>query len=209
MATTTNYGWTTPDDSSLVKDGAAAIRTLGSSIDTSLNTALGTRKAGMVLISTTSFTAQSTISIDNVFSTTFDNYLIKFNNCIASSNTWLSMRLRVAGADETSANYHSQYLFAGGTSVAAARYASATSWVEVMRIDSTQQNLGDINIFTPFATRPTTASMVTVTGGATTSIDTLSYVRGLNTATSYTGFTVLTGGAPTITGSVSVYGFNK
>lgn len=34
MATTTNYGWTTPDDSSLVKDGASAIRTLGSSIDT-------------------------------------------------------------------------------------------------------------------------------------------------------------------------------
>ena len=34
MATTTNYSWTTPDDTSLVKDGAAAIRTLGSSIDT-------------------------------------------------------------------------------------------------------------------------------------------------------------------------------
>lgn len=35
MATTTNFGWSTPDDTSLVKDGAAAIRTLGSSIDTS------------------------------------------------------------------------------------------------------------------------------------------------------------------------------
>jgi hypothetical protein len=34
MATTTNYGWTTPDDSALVKDGASAIRTLGSSVDT-------------------------------------------------------------------------------------------------------------------------------------------------------------------------------
>lgn len=34
MATTTNYGWTTPNDTDLVKDGAAAIRTLGSSIDT-------------------------------------------------------------------------------------------------------------------------------------------------------------------------------
>jgi len=34
MATTTNYGWTTPDDTALVKDGAAAIRTLGTSIDT-------------------------------------------------------------------------------------------------------------------------------------------------------------------------------
>jgi hypothetical protein len=38
MATTTNYGWTTPDDTALVKDGAAAIRTLGSSIDSTLKT---------------------------------------------------------------------------------------------------------------------------------------------------------------------------
>jgi hypothetical protein len=35
MATTTNFGWETPDDTDLVKDGAAAMRTLGSSIDTS------------------------------------------------------------------------------------------------------------------------------------------------------------------------------
>jgi hypothetical protein len=35
MATTTNFNWETPDDTDLVKDGAAAIRTLGSSIDTS------------------------------------------------------------------------------------------------------------------------------------------------------------------------------
>ena len=34
MATTTNYGWTTPDDTALVKDGASAIRSLGTSIDT-------------------------------------------------------------------------------------------------------------------------------------------------------------------------------
>ena len=36
MATTTNYGWTTPNDTDLVKDGASAIRTLGSSIDTTV-----------------------------------------------------------------------------------------------------------------------------------------------------------------------------
>lgn len=34
MPTTTNYGWTTPADTDLVKDGAAAIRTLGNSVDT-------------------------------------------------------------------------------------------------------------------------------------------------------------------------------
>ena len=36
MATSTNYGWSEPDNTSLVKDGAQAIRTLGDAIDTSL-----------------------------------------------------------------------------------------------------------------------------------------------------------------------------
>lgn len=36
MANTTNFGWETPDDTDLVKDGAAAMRTLGNAIDTSL-----------------------------------------------------------------------------------------------------------------------------------------------------------------------------
>jgi hypothetical protein len=35
MATTTNFGWTTPNDTDLVKDGAAAIRTALNGVDTS------------------------------------------------------------------------------------------------------------------------------------------------------------------------------
>ena len=45
MATTTNYGWSTPDNTALVKDGALAIRTLGSAIDTTVfNNASGVAK---------------------------------------------------------------------------------------------------------------------------------------------------------------------
>ena len=36
MPSTTNFNWTTPADTDLVKDGAAAIRTLGNGIDSSL-----------------------------------------------------------------------------------------------------------------------------------------------------------------------------
>jgi hypothetical protein len=36
MPNTTNYNWATPADSDLVKDGALAIRTLGSSVDTTV-----------------------------------------------------------------------------------------------------------------------------------------------------------------------------
>lgn len=41
MATTTNYGWTTPNDTDLVKDGAAAIRSLGTAIDSTVFTNAG------------------------------------------------------------------------------------------------------------------------------------------------------------------------
>ena len=36
MATTSIFGWTTPDDTDLVKNGASAIRSLGSSVDSAL-----------------------------------------------------------------------------------------------------------------------------------------------------------------------------
>ncbi len=51
--TTTNYGFDIPQSTDLVKDGATAIATLGQDIDTAMNTALGTKKAGMVLLNTT------------------------------------------------------------------------------------------------------------------------------------------------------------
>jgi len=36
MANTTFFNWSTPDDTSLVKNGASAIRTLGSSADSTV-----------------------------------------------------------------------------------------------------------------------------------------------------------------------------
>lgn len=83
MATTTNYGWTTPDDTALVKDGAAAIRSLGTAIDTTTknlnpsttlgdieyrsstantNTRLGIGSAGQVLTVSSGVPAWTTIS---------------------------------------------------------------------------------------------------------------------------------------------------
>ena len=62
MATTTNYGWSTPDDTDLVKDGAAAIRTLGSSIDTSVKALSPGTTAGDIDYYTTS-TAKARVGI--------------------------------------------------------------------------------------------------------------------------------------------------
>jgi len=52
MATTTNYGWTTPDDTALVKDGAAAIRSLGTSIDSTLKTQIDAQIPDSLLTTT-------------------------------------------------------------------------------------------------------------------------------------------------------------
>ena len=63
MATTTNYGWTTPDNTGYVKDGALAIRTLGSAIDT---TVYGLNRVGQVVQATgsASFDTTSTSYVD-------------------------------------------------------------------------------------------------------------------------------------------------
>ena len=62
MATTTNYNWTTPDDTDLVKDGAAAIRTLGSSADTTVGNLNPGTTAGDIDYYTTS-TAKARVAI--------------------------------------------------------------------------------------------------------------------------------------------------
>lgn len=55
MATTTNYAWTTPDDTALVTNGASAMRTLGSAIDATL----GGQKNIKQIVSATYATATS------------------------------------------------------------------------------------------------------------------------------------------------------
>ena len=102
MATTTNYGWTTPDDTALVKDGAAAIRTLGSSVDTTTkalnpsttlgdveyrsstantNTRLGIGTTGQVLTVSGGVPAWTTISAGGMTllsTTTFANDTVSY-----------------------------------------------------------------------------------------------------------------------------------
>lgn len=56
MATTTNFGWTTPDNTAYVKDGASAIRTLGSSVDTTVNAFNRGKVLSVVNLNSTSLT---------------------------------------------------------------------------------------------------------------------------------------------------------
>jgi hypothetical protein len=62
MATTTNYSFPTPDDTALVKDGASAIRSLGTAVDTTVKALNPGTTAGDIDYYTTS-TAKARVGI--------------------------------------------------------------------------------------------------------------------------------------------------
>jgi hypothetical protein len=106
MATTTpNYGWAVPTSTDLVKDGATAIETLGDAIDASMNTALGTKKAGMVLLNTTSFSGVTSVSLPALsFTSAYTNYVL-YVNATSSASVGLRFRFIKEGV-ERAANYY-------------------------------------------------------------------------------------------------------
>ena len=96
MATTTNYGWETPDDTDLVKDGALAARTTGSAIDTTLFGITAGKNIGMSLVNKTTVSGSSGITINNVFTSTYENYKI-FWRGVSSANAALIFQLAASG----------------------------------------------------------------------------------------------------------------
>ena len=205
MATTTNYGWTTPDDTSLVKDGASAIRTLGSAIDTSLNTALGTKKAGLVLLNTTTFSAVASQSINDVFSATYTNYLAIITNTANTSTDPMYMRLRVSGADNTTSNYN----YAGdNTPGGYDQWTQATygTTAFVWHRYGTGGQSANMNFYSPFATNNTGVNSISNNFGSNARKNTFGGY--FDATTSFTGFTIYPGSG-NITGTVRVYGYNQ
>ena len=204
MATTTNYGWTTPDDTALVKDGASAIRALGTAIDTSMNTALGTKKSGLVLLNTTSFSAVASQSINDVFSSTYDNYKIVLTT-VNSTSPELFFRYRVSGADDSTTNYVWQHFFSASTTNTGARTTGTTSF----KIGYAGANLSayEITLYNPFASAKKSGFAAGTYSSTSTTIEMHNTSWIFNTTTSFTGFTIFS--TNTNTGTVSTYGINK
>jgi hypothetical protein len=202
MATTTpNYGWTVPTSTDLVKDGATAIETLGDAIDASMNTALGTKKAGLVLLNTTSFSGVASQSFNNVFNATYQNYRLIGNLVHSSAGDNINFRLRVGGADNSTSNSYirQQYGF-DNTTASGTRLTSNTA---LFINASTTSGSFQSEFFNPFTVAET---IVQTTNGYADQIF-FSYVRH-NQSVSYDGFTLLPNSG-TITGTVRVYGYNN
>ena len=210
MATTTNYGWTTPDDTALVKDGASAIRSLGTSIDTAMNTALGTKKAGMVLLNTTSFSGVSSQALTSQFSSTYDNYVVVLDiNSVATTGV-VYCKYRV-GTTDSSASYTWAY---GGTNESSAAVNEAgtavTTGFQVMRISnvvSFHLYSSVINLNSPFTTQVTAHTLQSSTISAASSFSQATSAGFHNVLTSYDGINFIFPGVTS--GTISLYGRNK
>jgi hypothetical protein len=208
--TTTNYGWDIPQSTDLVKDGATAIALLGQDIDTSMNTALAGKKAGMVLLNTTSFSGVSSVSLPaDTFTSTYDNYcLIGIYTSNQSTQTALTGRMRAAGSDNTTSNYGVTNANQGTDNAVSYQSTTAqTSWTNIQRLRDIPHRF-EMILFAPKLTERTTFnfrgtginsannlfSMTNAAGefGATTSFDSISFIAGTGT----------------LTGTISCYGFN-
>ena len=205
MATTTpNYGWAVPTSTDLVKDGATAIETLGDAIDASMNTALGTKKAGMVLLNTTSFSAVSSQSINDVFSTTYDDYRIIIVASSATAGTDLTLRVRVSGSDLSTGTYTYNRIIGDGGTLNSARSSAQTS-IRCGNTTLSEETSYIIDVVNPFLTKRTVFTINNSNQGSGAALDMTAAV--VTNDTSYTGFTILSGN--NLTGRLSVYGYNK
>lgn len=207
--TTTNYGWTYPTSTDYVKDGATAIQTLATGIDTSLNTALGTKPAAAVLLKTQTVTAASSIAIDSVFNSTYQNYTLYFNAVQNTSDGLWTFKYRAATVDSSSAFYQ------GGTSngyntatITAYRVNGATA------CDCGGARAGDeygefrLDIIQPYVASTKTRHNIQGVWNDASSIYGFASAGVINVTTQFDGIKIITN-AGTFTGTARIYGWNN
>jgi hypothetical protein len=182
-----------PSSTDLVKDGATNMQSLATQVDA---------KSGLVLINTTAFSAVTTQSFNNVFSSNFDNYKILITSS-SNTDTDFSIRLRAGGTDNsTASSYILQRISATSTTLAGVR--TTQNYWQGFNIGVNNENAIEITLFRPFLASATlfNGTMLYGTSGAQFQ----GYVGQHNQATSYDGFTFY---GATFTGTISIYGFNK
>jgi hypothetical protein len=159
--------------------------------------------SGLVHINTTSFSVVAEQQINDVFSSTYDNYRIMGYVSAASQSVF--MRMRTSTTDSGS-NYGFQNIEANNTTVTANRSTSTSSW-QVSNTASSQNQGFVIDLQNPNIAMNTYGYMQH-NREADGTLRMTQYVNNLLTATQYTGF-VLFPSSSNISGTVSVYGYAK
>ena len=153
------------------------------------------------------FTTCETLSLNGVFSSTYDNYIIDVRGNSNASLT-IHLRLRVSGSDNSTANsYVSQRLTADNTTVAGLRETSDLA-AQVFGLYNTQRDGIQMFVYGPNLAQPTAGRSVTALGASSAFILDRAWTH--NQSTAYDGFTLLRGGAANnFSGLIKVYGLVK
>lgn len=158
---------------------------------------------GLVFVTSTTFSAASTFSINNCFSSAYVNYRILIRSLGAGGATELRYRLRVGGTDNSSANYSSQRLYAQSTSVGGYSEVNQTSGF-LYTTNVTSESMSSTDIFRPFEA---VASGFHTEGKYNDY--TIDMLAGRHlVSTSYDGITIFPP-LGTITGEIFIYGYAK
>ena len=156
---------------------------------------------GMRLItSQTIGSAVSSVTVNNVFSATYDNYLINVDGGVASTD--ISIRLTF-GATTSGYRFTSWYNGWGSGTVNAAGGATQSSW-DLAAQGSTNALNGQIKVFDPFLAKNTIGHWQAVRSNA--SGENAIGWGVLNDTNSYTSFTLTASSGSMTGGTIRVYG---
>jgi hypothetical protein len=155
---------------------------------------------GLVHIATESFSAVSSVSLNGVFTSTYENYLLVVR-ASASAAGDIDARLRLSGTD-ASTNYNRQFGSFNATTVAAARETSQTFARFIAGHSGTATAV--VQVFSPAEAKSTVFQSHTG-GNPSTPLQALAW-GSHTTATAYDGITFFPASG-TITGTIRVYGY--
>lgn len=151
------------------------------------------------------FSTCATVSLNGVFTSTYDNYLVVMRRSGITANNNLQIRLRASGTDNSGVNYDTQEVEAAGTNVFWSR-ASSTYWLGGYTDPNARGGVA-ITFYGPFLTQPTAFHSTTVNGLQNGNL--ISDAGTHSQSTSYDGVTFIGDVGYEISGLVTVFGFNQ
>jgi hypothetical protein len=154
------------------------------------------------------FTGVTSVSLNGVFSSTYDNYLIKLVLTNATAAGQVTGRMRAAGSDNTGASSYIRQAFTGYASSSAIATQTAAQWT-IIPTSTSAFGLCTIEMGSPFLAANTMATTRNIgfEGGPEVYQSMADGLRHIP-ANSYDGLT-FTHNAGAITGKIRVYGYKN
>ena len=178
------------------------VLTADSSTATGLKWANAAAATGFVKITASTFTGQSAVTFDNVFTSTYRNYKLFFTGR-GTSSVGIRYVWRASGSDITASNYQNQYVDFQNTTTTPSRFNGA--YGELPVVHNGFRSAADVTIFEPQVA--TFTQVIGTTIDTTSSTETNFRLRGgfYNASTQMDGIKLYPSSG-TIDGTIIIYG---